>query len=205
MAKLGSPSTMCGPFCSVPAVPMIAVVVPAFTRSRTSAQVSSSRNTVSGGLPLAAVAGALAGRCADTVDAARRRRARSFFTRRFYKRARAIRLERRREADCAWTVTSNGWAVSPVGVDFAREKLPIVARVDAHGHGLPRQTERPPGCPIDGEREGARVADAQHHTVSRGHGLALAGIHQPRDRPLAVHGRLHPARTFGVHFDGQAS
>ena len=59
---------MCGPFCSVPAVPMMTVVVPALTRSRTSAQVSSSMQTVSGGLPAGAVAGAFAGRWAEGVD-----------------------------------------------------------------------------------------------------------------------------------------
>ena len=58
---------MCGPFCSVPAVPMMTVVLPALIRSRTSAHVSSSMNTVSGGLPDGAVAGASAGRCAATV------------------------------------------------------------------------------------------------------------------------------------------
>ena len=42
------PSTMCGPFCSVPAVGMMTVVVPAAIASRTSVQVSSSRNIVSG-------------------------------------------------------------------------------------------------------------------------------------------------------------
>ena len=47
---------------SVPAVPMMTVVVPALTRSRASAQVSSSRNTVSGGLPAGPVGGASAGR-----------------------------------------------------------------------------------------------------------------------------------------------
>ena len=59
---------MCGPFCSVPAVPMMTVVVPPLTRSRTSAHVSSSSKTVSGGLPPGAVAGAFAGRWAEPVD-----------------------------------------------------------------------------------------------------------------------------------------
>ena len=58
---------MCGPFCSVPAVPMMTVVHPSLIRSRVSAQVSSSSITVSGGLPEGAVAGASAGRCAATV------------------------------------------------------------------------------------------------------------------------------------------
>ena len=58
---------MCGPFCSVPAVPMMTVVVPAATRSRTSAQVRSSRKTLSGGLPEGPVLGASAGRWADSV------------------------------------------------------------------------------------------------------------------------------------------
>src|SRR5689334_19264607 len=65
MTNLCSPSTMCGPFCSVPAVPTMIVVVPALIRSRTSAHVSSSSSTVSGGLPAGAVAGADAGRCAE--------------------------------------------------------------------------------------------------------------------------------------------
>ena len=60
---------MCGPFCSVPAVPTMTVVVPPAIRSRTSAHVSSSSNTVSGGFPEGAVAGALAGRCAATAMA----------------------------------------------------------------------------------------------------------------------------------------
>jgi hypothetical protein len=64
MMNLCSPSTMCGPFCSVPAVPTITLVVPAATRSRTSAQVSSSISTVSGGFAAGIVAGASAGRCA---------------------------------------------------------------------------------------------------------------------------------------------
>src|SRR5262245_16554561 len=67
MTNLCSPSTMCGPFCSVPAVPMMTVVVPLLTRSRASAQVSSSMNTVSGGLPEGAVGGALAGRWAASA------------------------------------------------------------------------------------------------------------------------------------------
>src|SRR5262245_58861036 len=67
MTNLCSPSTMWGPFCSVPAVPMMTVVVPAFTMSRTSAHVRSSMNTVSGALPADAVSGALAGLCAETV------------------------------------------------------------------------------------------------------------------------------------------
>src|SRR5262245_19707431 len=64
MTNLCSPSTMCGPFCSVPAVPTMTVVVPALIRSRTSAHVNSSSHTVSGGLPEGEVAGALAGRWA---------------------------------------------------------------------------------------------------------------------------------------------
>ena len=39
---------MWGPFCSVPPVGMITVVVPEASASRTSGQVRSSRNTVSG-------------------------------------------------------------------------------------------------------------------------------------------------------------
>src|SRR6187402_773160 len=69
MTNLCSPSTMCGPFCSVPAVPTITVVWPAATRSRTSAQVSSSMKTVSGALPDDMVAGASAGRWAETESA----------------------------------------------------------------------------------------------------------------------------------------
>jgi hypothetical protein len=42
---LCSPVTMCGPFCSCPAVPMMMVLVPAFCRSRTSVHVSCSRKT----------------------------------------------------------------------------------------------------------------------------------------------------------------
>ena len=67
MTNLCSPSTMCGPFCSVPAVPTITFVVPDAIRSRTSAHVRSSMNTESGGLPDGAVAGASAGRCAPAV------------------------------------------------------------------------------------------------------------------------------------------
>src|SRR5215470_13355345 len=43
------PSAMCGPFCSVPPVGRMIVVLPPRIASRTSVQVSSSRNTVSGG------------------------------------------------------------------------------------------------------------------------------------------------------------
>ena len=68
MTNLCSPSTMCGPFCSVPAVPTITVVHPALTRSRVSAQVSSSRKTVSGGVPPGPVAGASAGRWAARLS-----------------------------------------------------------------------------------------------------------------------------------------
>src|SRR5262245_23699993 len=42
------PSAMCGPFCSVPPVGTMIVVLPERTRSRTSVQVRSSRNTLSG-------------------------------------------------------------------------------------------------------------------------------------------------------------
>src|SRR5688572_26553598 len=63
MTNLCSPSTMWGPFCSVPAVPIITVVVPAWTMSRTSAQVKSSRNTVSGAVPPGPVGGSPSGRC----------------------------------------------------------------------------------------------------------------------------------------------
>src|SRR5688500_10751864 len=46
--KLCLPSTMCGPFCSVPPVGKMIVVLPALIASRTSVHVSSSMNTVSG-------------------------------------------------------------------------------------------------------------------------------------------------------------
>src|SRR6188474_585193 len=42
------PSAMWGPFCSVPPVGTMTVVLPAAMRSRTSSQVSCSRKTVSG-------------------------------------------------------------------------------------------------------------------------------------------------------------
>ena len=51
------PSTMCGPFCSVPPIGTMTVVFPARIWSRSSVQVSSSRNTVAGaaaGTPVAA-------------------------------------------------------------------------------------------------------------------------------------------------------
>src|SRR5262249_47329761 len=48
------PRTMWGPFCSVPPVGRMIVVLPDSMRSRTSVQVSSSRKTVSGGPPVAA-------------------------------------------------------------------------------------------------------------------------------------------------------
>ncbi len=73
MTNLCSPSTMCGPFCSVPAVPTITLVVPAAIRSRTSAHVRSSMKTESGGLPDGAVAGASAGRCAKAPRRGRER------------------------------------------------------------------------------------------------------------------------------------
>ncbi len=43
------PSTMCGPFCSVPPIGRMTVVLPAATWSRSSVQVRSSTNTVGGG------------------------------------------------------------------------------------------------------------------------------------------------------------
>src|SRR6185436_14453468 len=61
VAYLCSPIAMCGPFCSVPAVPMIAVVLPFWMSSASSSQVSSSRKTVSGGLGV--------GSWADAIDA----------------------------------------------------------------------------------------------------------------------------------------
>src|SRR6185436_19585438 len=69
------PSTMWGPFCSVPAVPMMTVVVPLLIRSRVSAQVRSSRKTVTGGRPDGAVSGAERGRCADAPAIGESRRA----------------------------------------------------------------------------------------------------------------------------------
>jgi len=42
---------MCGPFCSVPAVPMMTVVVPPLMRSRHSAHVSYLQENRVGGLP----------------------------------------------------------------------------------------------------------------------------------------------------------
>src|SRR5262249_6007215 len=45
--ELCLPSAICGPFCSVPPIGMMIVVLPERTRSRNSIQVSSSRNTVS--------------------------------------------------------------------------------------------------------------------------------------------------------------
>src|SRR5438132_12636672 len=47
---------MCGPFCSVPPIGTRIVVLPDFTRSRSSVQVSSSRNTESAVWPRAAAA-----------------------------------------------------------------------------------------------------------------------------------------------------
>src|SRR4051812_42866160 len=88
MTNLCSPSTMCGPFCSVPAVPTMIVVVPAAIMSRTSAQVSSSSMTVSGGFPAGAVAGAVVGRCAERMGASGRTRnsaRRDFFMAQDYK------------------------------------------------------------------------------------------------------------------------
>ena len=61
MTYLCSPSTICGPFCSVPAVGMMTVVVPDLVRSRTSAHVNSSMKMVSGGFAAGAVAGEFAG------------------------------------------------------------------------------------------------------------------------------------------------
>src|SRR6187455_317019 len=64
------PSTMCGPFCSVPPVGIIAVVLPALMASRTSTHVRFSRKTVLGfGC---ATAGA-AERTANSVSAHRNR------------------------------------------------------------------------------------------------------------------------------------
>ena len=42
------PSAMCGPFCSVPPIGTMTVVLPAWISSRSSVQVSSSRNTLGG-------------------------------------------------------------------------------------------------------------------------------------------------------------
>src|SRR5262245_3001526 len=58
---------MCGPFCSVPPVGTISVVVPARTRSRTSVHVSSSSDTVSG---TPAAASAAHARTAQQANAA---------------------------------------------------------------------------------------------------------------------------------------
>src|SRR5688572_14711951 len=57
--NLCSPITMCGPFCSVPAVAMITDVLPCSIRSLISSHVSSSMNTVPGGFWAAAGAAAL--------------------------------------------------------------------------------------------------------------------------------------------------
>src|SRR5262249_24916832 len=45
--RLCLPSAMCGPFCSVPRIGTMIVVLPDLTRSRSSVHVNSSRNTVS--------------------------------------------------------------------------------------------------------------------------------------------------------------
>src|SRR5215831_1237863 len=45
--KLCFPNAICGPFCSVPPIGTMSVVLPERTRSRNSVQVSSSRKTVS--------------------------------------------------------------------------------------------------------------------------------------------------------------
>src|SRR5215472_13885201 len=46
--RLCLPNAMCGPFCSVPPIGTMIVVLPDLTRSRSSVQVSSSRNTEAG-------------------------------------------------------------------------------------------------------------------------------------------------------------
>src|ERR1051325_5548601 len=59
---------MCGPFCSVPPVGMMIVVLPAAMASRTSTHVMSSRNTVSGACAKTRIGHA---RHANTTDSAR--------------------------------------------------------------------------------------------------------------------------------------
>ena len=73
MMKLCLPSTMWGPFCSVPPVGTITERVPARTRAATSVQVSSWTKTVSG--PVVASSGA--GMISWAAAAGARRRARA--------------------------------------------------------------------------------------------------------------------------------
>src|SRR6266511_535861 len=161
------PRTMCGPFCSVPPVGRITVVLPALMASRTSTQVSSSTYTL-----VCANAGEAAASSVTTADEMRERR----ITRSLIVACIVVGQDTRVDAP------SSPRTRHQLTQEFRGVELPSLRRIAGAQFGNRQRSASAlvfrlqPGALVDEElHDGIRPAN--HGAVQRGKADGIAGVH----------------------------